>query len=107
MCFRRKQKKEEKMQKMYKKQIEEQRKVDAEICFKKWKLQKTRQQRQEKRIKRYQQLKEQEEIMLLRERKKMFNQVGDVMLAYSLNKNIRELERVRQRPKSARMGIRA
>lgn len=45
--------------------------------------------------------------MMLKERKRMLNQGADVMLAYSLNKNMMELESLRKRPKSARMGIRA
>lgn len=50
---------------------------------------------------------DQEQLLLLKEQRRMLNRGGDVMLAYSLNKNIRELGKIKKRPKSARMGIRA
>lgn len=63
--------------------------------------------RQKRKIKKYDELREQEELFYLQNKRRLFNQGGDVMLAYSLNKNIRELEKLRRRPKSARLGIRA
>ena len=63
--------------------------------------------RQKRKIKKLDELREQEELFYLQNKRRLFNQGGDVMLAYSLNKNIRELEKLRRRPKSARLGIRA
>ena len=47
---------------------------------------------------------EREQLMMLKHQRKMINKAGDVMLAYSLNKSIKELENIRRRPKSERMG---
>jgi hypothetical protein len=97
----------EKKQKKEQQKIEERKKVEAEIQFKQWKLKKTRQERHERRVNQLKKLREEEQMMMLRERKRMMNQGADVMLAYSLNKNMIELESMRKRPKSARMGLRA
>lgn len=97
--FYRKNKKEQK-------KYEERKKIEAEISFKKWKLKKNREQKHEKKVQKYRELQEQEQLMMLKEKKRMLNQGADVMLAYSLNKNIRDIEGLRKRPKSARMGLR-
>lgn len=99
-CMNRNNKKEQK-------KYEERKKIEAEISFKKWKLRKNREKNYERKIRKYNELKEREQAMMLQERKRMMNQGADVMLAYSLNKNIRELDTIRRRPKSARMGLRA
>jgi hypothetical protein len=100
-------KKLKKKQKKEKLILEERKKIEAEICFKRWKLKKQRESKQERRITKYQELKEQERLYRLKDQKKRLNQGADVMLAYSLNKNIRQLENLKKRPKSARMAIRA
>jgi hypothetical protein len=99
-------KKQKKYEKREKRRIEERKKVEAEITFKRWKMQKDKETREGRKIKKLEDWREKEQLLLLREQKRMLNQGGDVMLAYSLNKNIREIEKLRKRPKSARMGIR-
>ena len=99
-------KKLKKKEKAQKKKLEERKQVEAEITFKKWKQKKDREKRQEQKIKKYEEQRAKEELRMLKEKRRLLNQGADVMLAYSLNKNIKELENLRKRPKSARMGLR-
>lgn len=86
-------------------------------------MHKDRQIKQEKRIKKLEELREREELIMMRDNHRMINHGGDglrklhilkskanndqtCMLAYSLNKNMRELDRYKKRPKSARLGLR-
>ena len=99
-------KKQKKMEKREKKRYEQRQKVEADITFKRWKMQKDKQIREERKIKNLEQWREREQLLLLHEQKRMLHRGGDVLLAYSLNKNIKELESLKKRPKSARMGLR-
>jgi len=82
-------------------------KVQNSIWFKEWKLKKIREERHEKRRRKNKERMEREQLMMLKHQRKLINKAGDVMLAYSLNKSIKDIENIRRRPKSARIGFRS
>ncbi|CAI2382902.1 unnamed protein product [Moneuplotes crassus] len=85
---------------------EAQKKIQNSICYKEWKMKKIREERKEKREKKIKSQHDKEQLMFLKQQRRLINRAGDVMLAYSLNKSIRDLENIRRRPKSARNGLR-
>ena len=100
MRVKREQKRQRQAEKEFQKRIKAQKLIDSEISFKRWKMQKEKQQEEELIINKIQQEKEKQHLVDKAYRRKR----GEVLLAYSkLQSWNQKVNKLDSRPKTARV----